>query len=81
MRTATTSIGSGVNASIFKDFPVNETQRVTFRAEVNNMLNESSFAGMMQLNTNLTHPGFGAISTSSQINEPRIFQFSLKYSF
>jgi hypothetical protein len=81
MRTAVTSIGSGVNASIFKDFPVKETDKITFRAEVYNMFNESSFAGMMALDTTPTDPTFGAISTSSQTNEPRIFQFSLKFAF
>jgi hypothetical protein len=81
VRTPSISMKSGINASIFKDFAVKETQKVTFRAEVYNMFNSASFAGMMNLNTSLGQPAFGTIPTTAQTNEPRIFQFSVKYAF
>jgi len=71
--------GPGLNStdlSLFKDFGATERVKVQFRAEAFNVLNHVQFSNP---NTSVTSTSFGAIT--SQANNPRQLQFSLKFLF
>lgn len=71
-----------VNMSVFKDFTTFREQKLTFRADIFNLLNTPSLANPS--NTNLGTNG-GQITGSRNLQryspDSRFFQLSLKYSF
>jgi hypothetical protein len=80
----TSAAGPGferVNASVFKDFTVFRAQKLTFRADIFNVMNTPAWG----------EPGGNNSSTGAQITstrslqkdspDPRFFQLSLKYAF
>jgi hypothetical protein len=82
-----TAVGPGAfnwDIGIHKSFAITERHRITFRVEMFNWLNHTSFesptrAGYIQsTSTSLSDPNFGIITSST--NERNI-QFALKYSF
>jgi hypothetical protein len=61
---------------------VTEKLQLNCRTEFFNLFNTPQFGGGMNgLDTNANSPTFGQIASSSQSNEPRIGQFSLKLRF
>jgi hypothetical protein len=65
-----------LDMSLIKNFAITETQRVEFRAQVFNLMNTPSFAapnGSVNLATG------GAITATR--NQPRLYEFGLKFSF
>ena len=82
MRGAPTPVASATNLAIYKNFPFAEKYKVAFRVEAFNALNSSAFGGQGGANSNISNLAtFGTVTTSTQQNDPRIFQFSLKLSF
>lgn len=65
-----------LDLSVFRTFPINESQRVEFRAEAFNLTNSVVWGTP---DANVTDSSFGAI-TSTQ-NTPRQIQFALKIYF
>lgn len=63
----------GMDASLFKNFPIRESVRLRFTADAFNVLNHPN-----NLNPNSTT---GLIDLSQSANEPRIIQFSLRLDF
>ena len=62
--------------SVIKDFPIRESMKLQFRAEVFNIFNQVQFG---QPGTDLASPGFGQITGT--VNNPRLIQFALKLLF
>jgi hypothetical protein len=62
-----------IDGSLFKNFNVGETARIRFTADFFNMLNHPN-----SVNPNATT---GLVDLSTQNNEPRIVQFSLRFTF
>ena len=63
--------------SLVKKFKITERQSINFRWEFYNLFNHPTFGG---LTTNLTTPStFGKFS--STVNDPRVMQGSLRYTF
>ncbi len=67
------------NASVTKSFPILEQRRLDFRAEFFNFPNHLSYFGVNAGSINTTPPAnFGQVSSAT---DPRILQFSLRFSF
>ncbi|MGE5110969.1 MAG: hypothetical protein ACM3JB_08950 [Acidobacteriaceae bacterium] len=62
--------------ALFKTFPIKENVRLQFRAEAFNLANRVQFGPP---GTTLGTPQFGVVS--SQVNEPRVFQFGLRLNY
>jgi hypothetical protein len=72
-------LGPGVdvwNMSAVKNFPINETLRLQFRAELLNALNHTSLSAP---NTVLTNASFGIITAAN--SQPRFIHLALKLAF
>lgn len=67
-----------VDFSIGKLFNIGERQSIRFRAEFFNLFNHPSFAN--PLSTDIQSPGSFAAITQT-VSNPRLIQFSLKYSY
>jgi hypothetical protein len=82
LRGPSTPLASTINLSIYKTFPIKESNKVTFRAEAYNLLNSPAYGGTGTVNTTISQTStFGSVTTTSAQNDPRIMQFSLKYNF
>ncbi|HVB33476.1 MAG TPA: TonB-dependent receptor [Patescibacteria group bacterium] len=86
--------GKSFDFSLFKSFPIRESMRVQFRAEVFNLTNTPSFAfpstgpgttiSAYTGGTNspaTTAGGFGQLTSTSAFYNPRTFQFAVKFMF
>ena len=64
------------DASAYKTFPIHESVNLQFRAEAFNLFNRVQFGypGLTQGTSN-----FGVVTT--QLNLPRVLQFSLRANF
>lgn len=62
-----------LDGSVFKNFDIGESKRLRFTADFFNMLNHPN-----SVNPNATT---GLVDLSTQSNEPRIVQFSLRFTF
>ena len=67
--------GFGMDVALMRRIPIHESQRVEVRAEAFNVLNHPTFQNPT---STLSSSTFGRILTA---NDPRIFQFALKYIF
>jgi len=67
---------SNVDLSLAKNFMINETSRLQFRAEAFNLANHAQFGVP---NSSQASPGFGQVR--STLNRGRQIQFALKYYF
>ena len=65
-----------VDASIFKDFHVTGTQLVTFRADIFNLFNLTSYGNPVN---NVSNPNFGLVTSVK--SPPRQIQLNLVYTF
>lgn len=65
-----------LDTSLFKNFKISETKSVDFRAQVYNLTNTPSF-NTPGTNTNLATGG----QVTSTRNQPRLYEFGLKFSF
>ncbi len=65
-----------VDFTLAKNFALGERWRLTFEGEFFNLFNQTVFGTP---NTNVNSPTFGIVTT--QANQPRLIQFSLKFSF
>ena len=70
-----------LDISLFKEFPISESKRLQFRAEIFNLTNTPWFANPSF--TDFTNPAtFGKITTLRDgINDPREIQLALKFYF
>jgi len=70
-------------ASVTKDFTIWHEQKINFRADADNLLNNASWGNPGRDITNLTSSGFGNISnqTTPIRSNPRTMQLSVKYHF
>jgi hypothetical protein len=62
--------------ALYKAFPIKERFNVQFRAEVFNLANRVQFGPP---GTTAGTPQFGVVST--QVNQPRIFQFGVRLNY
>jgi hypothetical protein len=62
--------------SLSRNFPLRESLRLGFGADVFNLLNSVRFGG---ISTNITAANFGRVS--SQVNLPRVVQFKLRLEY
>jgi hypothetical protein len=67
-----------MDLSLAKDFPLQETIKLQFRAEAFNLTNT---VNMGEPNTSLTTSAFGTITSTSNGYNPRLLQFALRLSF
>jgi hypothetical protein len=67
--------GLGMDMALMRRIPIHESQRVEVRAEAFNVMNHPTFQNPT---STLSSSTFGRILTA---NDPRIFQFALKYIF
>jgi hypothetical protein len=65
-----------LDMSLIKTFPVTEKKSFDFRAQVFNLTNTPSFSSP-STNVNLSTGG----QVTSTRNQPRLFEFGLKFSF
>lgn len=65
-----------IEASVLKDFPIRENQRVEFRLEAFNLFNHPNFSMPA---SSFGASGFGLITATA--NNPRQLQFGVKYAF
>jgi hypothetical protein len=78
-RTVASGPGAIVSdISLLKDFRINESHRLQFRAESLNFINHANFALPNQQRGN---PNFGRISSLIGGNQARIIQLGLHYKF
>jgi hypothetical protein len=82
VRGYATPLKAGINLALFKQFAVTERSKIEFRGEFFNLFNSAGYGGGMGgLDTDATSPTFGVISTTTQSNEPRVGQLSLRFTF
>jgi outer membrane receptor protein involved in Fe transport len=79
LNNATNTLPSitNVDLSLFKEFPIRERYKLTFRAEVFNLTNTPAFASM---GTTLGVGGFGSLLTTN-LGSNRRFQMAAKLTF
>jgi len=64
-----------LDLALSRTFPITESHKIDFRAEIFNIFNHARFGNPI---TSFTSGIFGQINTA---RDPRIMQFALKYSF
>ncbi|SDF92139.1 TonB-dependent Receptor Plug Domain [Terriglobus roseus] len=67
------------DASVFKDFNITDSQRISFRVDASNVLNIASYGNPDGTAQDSASGTFGRISTTR--SGPRMLQLSAKYSF
>ena len=65
-----------LDMSLIKNFPITESKTVEFRAQAFNLTNTPSFAAP---NGSVNLAAGGSITATR--NQPRLFEFGLKFSF
>lgn len=65
--------------SVFKDFNITDSQRISFRVDASNVLNIASYGNPDGTAQDSASGTFGRISTTR--SGPRMLQLSAKYSF